>query len=106
MSLRPLIERVARAERQLEAREQRTRAHVQQAKATWHAGWTPWRIVVAGLAAGFAVGHARPLRLVDGGDLLKLAGLLPGLLARRDAQPPNADDADTTTSTSSTDDNA
>lgn len=81
-----LIVRVRQAEQALESREQRTQAQWRQLKATWRAGWTPTRIVIAGLAAGFAIGRARPLRLAGSGGVLNLVSALSGLFAAERAQ--------------------
>ena len=52
----------------------------------WRDAWTPGRIVIAGLAAGFLVGRARPLRIASGGGVLQLLTALSGLLASGSAQ--------------------
>lgn len=102
MSLDPqfdaLLVRVRQAEQALETRERRTQTQWRQLKATWRAGWTPTRIVLAGLAAGFAVGRARPLRLAGSGGLLNLMSALSGLFAAERAQSA-ADDAAASTTT-------
>ena len=41
---------------------------------------------IAGLAAGFLVGRARPLRIASGGGVLQLLTALSGLLASGSAQ--------------------
>ena len=81
MSFHALIAKVRQAEQALESRERTTLARWQQVKTTWRAGWTPGRIVIAGLAVGFLVGRARPLRLVGSGGLLNLVSALSGLFA-------------------------
>jgi hypothetical protein len=81
-----LIARVQQAEAALESRERRTGQQWRQIKATWRDAWTPGRIVIAGLAAGFLVGRARPLRLTGSGGVLNLVGALSGLLASGSAQ--------------------
>lgn len=72
MKLELLINRVRQAEQAVEIREARTRAQWRQLKATWHAAWTPGRIVIAGLAAGFVAGRGKPLRLAGSGGALDL----------------------------------
>lgn len=72
MKLELLINRVRQAEQAVEIREARTRAQWRQLKATWHAAWTPGRIVIAGLASGFVAGRGKPLRLAGSGGALDL----------------------------------
>ena len=72
MGFDALIAKVQQAEAALEARERHTGAQWRQLKTSWRAAWTPGRIVVAGLGAGFLVGHARPLRLAGSGGALQL----------------------------------
>jgi len=86
MGFDALIAKVQQAEQALETRERRSMAQWRQLQATWRAGWTPARIVVAGLATGFLVGRSRPLRLAGSGGLLNLVGALSGLFAGAGAQ--------------------
>lgn len=79
MSLDALVNRVRQAEQAVEVREQRTQRQWVQFKATWRAAWTPGRIVVAGLVAGFAAGRAKPLRLAGSGGVLDLLRALTPL---------------------------
>ena len=108
MGFDALITKVQQAEAALESRERRTGEQWAQLKTTWRAAWTPGRIVVAGLAAGFLVGRARPLRLAGGGGALNLLSALSGLLASGSAQVAAeeagaaADAAETTAETTAT----
>lgn len=86
MSLAAQIARVQRAEHALEASRADSIACWHQLKTLWRTSWTPGRIVIAGLAAGFAVGRARPLRLASSGGLLNLVNALSGLFAAGRAQ--------------------
>lgn len=87
MSFGALIEKVKQAETALEASERATVATWRQLKATWLAGWTPGRIVVAGFVSGFVVGKAEPARRVArGGGTLQLLSALAGLFAGGSAQ--------------------
>ena len=86
MGFDALIAKVQQAEQALETRERRGMAQWRQLQATWRAGWTPARIMVAGLATGFLVGRSRPLRLAGSGGLLNLVGALSGLFAGAGAQ--------------------
>lgn len=86
MSFDALIAKVEQAEQALEERERSASAQWQQVKATWRESWTPGRIVIAGLASGFLVGRAQPLKLAGSGGLLNLVTALSGLLASGSAQ--------------------
>lgn len=87
MSFDKLIAKVKQAEDALEAQERRFAADVRQLKASWRAGWTPWRIVIAGLASGFLIGRAEPLRAAaKGGNAMQLITMLSGLFAGGSAQ--------------------
>ncbi|QDA57134.1 hypothetical protein [Thermomonas aquatica] len=86
MGFDALITKVQQAEAALESRERRTSEQWTRLKSSWRAAWTPGRIVVAGLAAGFLVGRARPLRAAGGGGVLQLLTALSGLLASGSAQ--------------------
>ena len=81
MSFNALIQKVKQAEVALEASERRTAVRVKELKIAWKEGWTPARIVIAGLASGFLVGRAKPLRLAGGGGMLNMATALARLLA-------------------------
>lgn len=87
MSFEKLITKVQQAEDALEAHERKMSADMRQFKASWRAGWTPGRIVIAGLVSGFLVGRAEPLRRVGrGGGVLQLITALSGMLASSSAQ--------------------
>ena len=86
MSFDALIAKVEQAEQALEASERVASTQWQQVKTTWRESWTPGRIVIAGLASGFLVGRAKPLRLAGSGGLLNLVTALSGLLASGSAQ--------------------
>ena len=87
VSFGALIEKVKQAETALEARERQAAADWRQLKASWIAGWTPGRIVIAGFLSGFVVGRAEPVRRVArGGGALQLLSALAGLFAGGSAQ--------------------
>ena len=86
MSFDALIEKVRQAEQALEASERRTLEDWQRFRQAWRSGWTPARIVVAGVVAGFAVGRVRPLRAATGGGVLQVLTALSGLVASGSAQ--------------------
>ena len=81
MSFHALIAKVEQAEQALEARERTASTQWQQVKTTWRESWTPGRIVIAGLASGFLVGRAQPLKLAGSGGLLNLVTALSGIFA-------------------------
>ncbi|MEO5628694.1 MAG: hypothetical protein ABIQ62_02850 [Thermomonas sp.] len=81
MSFDALIQKVKQAEDALETSERRTAARWKQLKIVWKEGWTPGRIVIAGLVSGFLVGRAKPLRIASGGGVLNLVTALSGLMA-------------------------
>lgn len=87
MGFDALIDKVKQAECALEAQERQAAADWRQFKASWRAGWTPARIVIAGLLSGFVVGKAEPLqRAARGGGALQLISTLSGLFAGGSAQ--------------------
>ena len=95
MSFDKLITKVKQAEDALEARERAVPADLRQLKVAWRAAWTPGRIVIAGLAAGYLVGRAEPFKRAAGGGVLQLITALSGLFASSQAQDAaeGADDA-------------
>lgn len=109
MSLAELHARVAAAEREVEARREQTAAQCRRTLATWRTGWTPGRLVVAGLALGFLSGRARPLRLVGSDGVLNLLRALAKLLERpvpssSERADPSPDEPDPAASTPTPDD--
>ena len=87
MSFNALLDKVKQAETALEAQERQAAADWRQLKASWRAGWTPGRIVIAGLASGFVVGKIEPVkRAASGGGVLQLVSTLAGLFAGGSAQ--------------------
>jgi hypothetical protein len=86
-SFKQLIEKVDQAENALEAQERRVAADWRQLRASWRSGWTPGRIVIAGLVAGFAVGRIEPAKSVaKGGSIMQMITALSGLFASATAQ--------------------
>jgi ferredoxin len=78
MNFEALRRRVQRAESLVEGRGQDTLDHWGQLRAHWRAGWTPWRIVIAGLGLGFVAGRAEPKAAL--GSLAGKVGAAPKLL--------------------------
>ena len=86
-SFKQLIEKVDQAENALEAQERLVAADWRQLRASWRAGWTPARIVIAGLAAGFVIGRVEPAKSVaKGGSIMQMITALSGLFASATAQ--------------------
>lgn len=88
MNFEQLIKKVEQAEDALEARERAVAADWRQLQASWRAGWTPLRIVVAGVASGFVFGRLDPGRLLarGGGGFLRMLSTVAGLVASANAQ--------------------
>lgn len=80
MSFEKLISKVHQAEDALEARERQVSADVRQFKRSWRAAWTPGRIVLAGLAAGFTVGRSGP-RAPKAASVMQMLSMLSSFLA-------------------------
>ena len=90
-----LRQRVERAEMRVESCMDRAQTQRHVFRDAWRRGWTPGRIVVAGLAAGFVAGRVQPLQLAGKGrewlKLLQLAApLLAGVAARAVDDAPRA----------------
>jgi hypothetical protein len=86
-SFNQLIEKVAQAEAALEAQERRVAADWRQLKASWRTGWTPGRIVIAGLVSGFMIGRVEPLKAgLKGSTIMQMITAVSGLLASSRAQ--------------------
>lgn len=81
MNYKQLQRRVDIAERRVESRGERTREQWAALKLNWREGWTPARIVAAGLVSGFISGRAEPLRALSGPRLLQMIGAVSGLFA-------------------------
>ena len=65
-----LIAKVKQAEDVLEARERGVVDSYQHLRQVWREGWTPLRIISAGLVMGFVSGRAEPLRALSAGQKL------------------------------------
>ena len=87
MGFKQLLTKVQQAEAALEARERRVADDWLRLKTTWKEAWTPSRVIIAGLVAGFLVGRAQPLRAVArSGQWMQLVTMLSGLFAGGSAQ--------------------
>lgn len=81
MNFEALQRRVQRAEHLVDRRLERTRENWSALKHNWRAGWTPWRIVTAGLLSGFLSGRMRPLRAADGARLMQMLSAVSAMFA-------------------------
>lgn len=83
-----LIRKVDQAEDALEASERAVAADWRQLHASWRAGWTPLRIVIAGIASGFALGRLDRGRgaAPGGAGFLQMLSTVSGLIASVNAQ--------------------
>ena len=78
-----LLENVQRAEQRVERRAVHTQVQWTTLKAAWRAGWTPGRIVIAGLVSGFVVGRAEPLGALTGARWMQMFAAPTTLMASR-----------------------
>jgi hypothetical protein len=76
-----LIRKVRHAEDALERRERRVGEQARRLKLAWKAGWTPARVLAAGLVSGFLVGRAEPLAKVGGVRWMQMITSLSGLFS-------------------------
>ena len=81
MNYKQLQRRVDIAEPRVESRGEQTRERWADLKLDWREGWTPARIIAAGLVSGFISGRAEPLRALSGPRLLQMIGAVSGLFA-------------------------
>ena len=86
MRFEQLRQRVQRAESRVSSSRDLAQSSRLALFDAWRRGWTPGRIVIAGLASGFLVGRAQPLKLAGSGGLLNLVTALSGMLASGSAQ--------------------
>jgi len=66
MRFKDLVQRVEDNERLLELQRSHAGASWRGLRSSWREGWTPTRILLAGLLSGFLVGRARPVRRIAG----------------------------------------
>lgn len=76
-----LIRKVSQAEEALEGHERQVSVQTRRLKQAWKAGWTPARVLSAGLVSGFLVGRAEPLAKVGGVRWMQMITSLSGLFA-------------------------
>jgi hypothetical protein len=85
MRFERLLQNVQRAEQRVERRAVHTQLQWTLLKDAWRAGWTPGRIVIAGLVSGFVVGRAEPLRTLTGARWMQMFTAVSSLLASTQA---------------------
>jgi len=85
MRFEKLLQHVQRAEQRVELRATHTQTQWSTLKQAWRAGWTPGRIVIAGLVSGFLVGRAEPLRALTGARWMQMFSAVSSLLATAQA---------------------
>lgn len=76
-----LRQRVERAEQRVSSCSDRSQASRLAFLDAWRQGWTPGRIVTAGLLSGFLVGRSQPLARMDGARWLQMAGTVSSMFA-------------------------
>jgi len=74
-----LITKVKKAEDVLEQHERDVGVASRRLKLAWRSGWTPIRIISAGLVTGFLVGRAEPLGAVGGVRWMQMIRTVSGL---------------------------
>ena len=99
MSLATQRRRVQQAEQALQARCEDTLAQSQRLGACWRANLTPGRVLLAGLAAGFLVGRARPFQLAGSSGVLAMLRSVSQLVAQVQDQVRAAAEAGTSAPT-------
>jgi len=85
MRFEQLQQHVERAEKRVELRSAHASLHWTILKASWREGWTPARIVIAGVVSGFLVGRAEPLRTLTGARWMQMFTAVSSFLATAQA---------------------
>jgi len=85
MNFNALQRRVRRAEAVVQVRMTETGRHWDALESAWRRGWTPGRIVIAGLAGGFVAGKLEPGGAFSGARWLQMIGSVSGLVASAQA---------------------
>lgn len=80
-----LIAKVNKAEDALERHERRVGEASRRMGQAWRSGWTPARIISAGLVTGFLVGRTEPLGAVGGARWMQLISTVAGLFSSASA---------------------
>ena len=85
MRFEQLLQHVQRAEQRVELRVTHTQTQWATLKHAWREGWTPGRIVIAGLVSGFLAGRAEPLKAMTGARWMQMFSAVSSLLATAQA---------------------
>ena len=85
MRFERLLQHVQRAEQRVELRATHARLQWATLKQAWREGWTPGRIVIAGLVSGFLAGRAEPLRAMNGARWMQMFTAVSSFLATAQA---------------------
>ncbi|CAN4277949.1 hypothetical protein LJR125_000810 [Pseudoxanthomonas sp. LjRoot125] len=85
MRFEKLLQHVQRAEQRVELRATHTQTQWTTLKQAWLEGWTPGRILIAGVVSGFLVGRAEPLRTLTGARWMQMFSAVSSLLATAQA---------------------
>jgi hypothetical protein len=85
MRFEQLLQHVQRAEQRVELRATHTQLQWITLKQAWRAGWTPGRIVIAGVVSGFLVGRAEPLRTLTGARWMQMFTAVSSFVATAQA---------------------
>ena len=85
MRFEQLQQHVARAEKRVELRSAQSSLYWTILKDSWREGWTPARIVIAGVVSGFLVGRAEPLRTLTGARWMQMFTAVSSFLATAQA---------------------
>jgi len=85
MRFEKLLQHVQRAEQRVDLRATHTQTQWATLKQAWREGWTPGRIVIAGVVSGFLVGRAEPLRALTGARWMQMFTAVSSFLATAQA---------------------
>ena len=85
MRFEQLQQHVERAEKRVELRSAQSSLYWTILKTSWREGWTPARIVIAGVVSGFLVGRAEPLRSLTGARWMQMFTAVSSFLATAQA---------------------
>jgi hypothetical protein len=85
MRFEKLLQHVQRAEQRVELRATHAQIQWTTLKQAWREGWTPGRILIAGVVSGFLVGRAEPLRTLTGARWMQMFSAVSSLLATAQA---------------------
>ncbi len=85
MRFEQLQQHVERAEKRVELRGAQTSLYWSILKQTWKDGWTPGRIVIAGVVSGFLAGRSDPLRAMTGARWMQMFTAVSSFVATAQA---------------------